>query len=225
MALRTAVKSDETLSESGNGIDRRESSAAGIEPGSRRATSGVVPEQGSDLLRNDDDTSASLARTGVVPALCLVACFILWACRQPSGQAPGDAGALAHRSGAALVPAPVSGAAEAVVRDAVARAGADGRRVVVYAGATWCEPCQAFHHALESGEVASRFPDIDFLAFDVDRDRDRLLAAGYRWTLIPMFALPNADGRFSGEAVVQGGVRGEPSVPSISGRLDKMLAP
>jgi thiol-disulfide isomerase/thioredoxin len=35
-----------------------------------------------------------------------------------------------------------------VVREARAREAADGRTLLVYVGATWCEPCQRFHHAV-----------------------------------------------------------------------------
>jgi thiol-disulfide isomerase/thioredoxin len=122
-----------------------------------------------------------------------------------------------------LLNAPADGDVDAVVRVAQAKAMADHRRVVVYVGATWCEPCQRFHHAAERGELDAEFPDVDLLAFDEDRDNQRLVAAGYKSKLIPLFALPGPDGRASGMQV-EGGIKGEGAVGFLAPRLEKMLA-
>src|SRR5688500_17577719 len=37
---------------------------------------------------------------------------------------------------------------DALVRDAIAAAQAESQRVVVYVGASWCEPCKRFHEAV-----------------------------------------------------------------------------
>ncbi|MGH7295818.1 MAG: thioredoxin [Polyangiaceae bacterium] len=118
--------------------------------------------------------------------------------------------------------APAVGEVDAAVRDAMKRASAEHRRVVVYVGATWCEPCQRFHHAAERGELDSTFPDVDLLTYDMDRDARRLVAAGYVSKLIPLFALPGPDGRASGKQV-EGGIKGEGAVGFIAPRLQKML--
>ena len=53
---------------------------------------------------------------------------------------------LAHRG----EPAPPL---EQFVQQHVEEADASGKRVLVYVGATWCEPCKRFHKALASGEL------------------------------------------------------------------------
>ena len=45
-----------------------------------------------------------------------------------------------------LTPAP-PGEAAAVVASELTRARREGRELLVYVGATWCEPCQRFHRA------------------------------------------------------------------------------
>jgi hypothetical protein len=119
--------------------------------------------------------------------------------------------------------APASGDVDAIVRDAQAAAERDHRRVVVYVGATWCEPCQRFHHAAEEGELDAQFPDVDLLVFDADRDGGRLQAAGYAWKkYIPYFALPGPDGRASGKEF-EGGIKGEGAVSHLTPRLLGLL--
>jgi len=115
------------------------------------------------------------------------------------------------------------GAVEVVVRDTLAQAHTEGRTVVVYVGATWCEPCQYFHHAAERGELDSVFPRTTLLEFDLDRDRERLVAAGYVSKYIPLFALPGPDGAASGKQI-EGGIKGDGGVGYIVGRLTEMLS-
>jgi thiol-disulfide isomerase/thioredoxin len=119
--------------------------------------------------------------------------------------------------------APPRGDVDALVRAAVTAATAEKRRVVVYVGAPWCEPCQRFHHAVERGDLDGTFPDVDLLTFDADRDGERLASAGYVSKLIPLLALPGPDGRASGKQV-EGGIKGEGAVGYIAPRLQQMLA-
>ena len=151
-------------------------------------------------------------------------------CKTPADASPEPGTSATVTSAAApsgrkmrVTNAPAEGDVDVVVRDAIARATADKRRVVVYVGATWCEPCQRFHHAAERGELDAKFPDVDLLGFDTDRDNERLASAGYVSRLIPLFALPGADGRASGKQV-EGGIKGEGAVGFIAPRLEKMLA-
>jgi len=120
-----------------------------------------------------------------------------------------------------LKDAPAEGDVADAVRATLAEAG-ERRRVVVYVGASWCEPCQRFHHAAQQGELDATFPDVDFLVFDLDRDRERLVSAGYVSKLIPLFALPGPDGRASGKQV-EGGIKGDGAVGYMAPRLKKML--
>jgi thiol-disulfide isomerase/thioredoxin len=157
----------------------------------------------------------------------LVTLLLLLACK---GQGDISADPGAHPVGSSAVAAgklrvleaPADGAIEVAVKDAMDQASAAHRRVVVYVGATWCEPCQRFHHAAEKGELDSSFPDVDLLSYDMDRDGKRLVAAGYVSKLIPLFALPGPDGRASGKQV-EGGIKGEGAVGFIAPRLQKML--
>ncbi len=122
-----------------------------------------------------------------------------------------------------LTEASAAGDVEPLVRAAMTKASAAHRHLIVYAGATWCEPCQRFHHAAAQGELDLAFPDLDILAFDIDRDGERLASAGYVSKLIPLFALPNADGTASGKQI-EGGVKGDGAVAYITPRLKGLLA-
>jgi thiol:disulfide interchange protein len=119
--------------------------------------------------------------------------------------------------------APADGEVDAIVRAAVATAIPEKRRVVVFVGAAWCEPCRRFHRAVEQGTLDATFPDVDLLTFDADRDGERLASAGYVSRLIPLLALPGPDGRASGKQV-EGGIKGDRAVAYIAPRLEELLA-
>jgi thiol-disulfide isomerase/thioredoxin len=123
------------------------------------------------------------------------------------------------------VEASATGDLAAEVSGALSAASAQGRTVIVYVGATWCEPCQRFHHAVEQGELNSvaSLAHVRFLDFDLDRDRERLAAAGYQSKYIPLFALPGPDGRASGKQV-EGGIKGDGAVAYMVPRLTALLA-
>lgn len=109
-----------------------------------------------------------------------------------------------------------------LVRAERERAAADGRDLLVYVGAKWCEPCQRFHEAAHRGELDADFPNLTILEFDLDEDRDRINAAGYSSKLIPLFVMPGPDGRGS-SVRFEGGVKGERAVANITPRLRKLL--
>jgi hypothetical protein len=111
----------------------------------------------------------------------------------------------------------------ALVRDASQRAQAAHRRLVVYVGATWCEPCQEMHAALAAHRLDQAFPDLTLLMFDLDRDGDALAQAGYESEYIPLFAIPTAEGRSSSHRAM-GGKKGEDNVPLLAGKLQALLA-
>lgn len=132
------------------------------------------------------------------------------------------AGPLVLARGVRIVHAgPGSDAARVVVAERE-RAKADGRDVVVYVGAKWCEPCQHFHKAAAKGELDAEFPDLTLLEFDLDEDRDRLATAGYVSDFIPLFAMPGPDGRAS-DKKFEGSVKGEGAVANIAPRLRSLL--
>lgn len=97
-----------------------------------------------------------------------------------------------------------------------------GRTPLVYVGAPWCEPCQRFHKAAEAGELDRRFSDLAILEFNLDVDADRLRAAGYTADLIPLLAVPAADGR-STDKKMFGSVKGAGAVANMTPRLAALL--
>ncbi len=100
---------------------------------------------------------------------------------------------------------------EHFVQQHVEEADASGQRVLVYVGATWCEPCQRFHKALESGQLDEALAGTKFLEFDSDRDGAELRAAGYGSKYIPLFSVPDQSGHASGRAI-QGSIKGDDAV-------------
>jgi thiol-disulfide isomerase/thioredoxin len=94
--------------------------------------------------------------------------------------------------------------------------------LVVYVGASWCEPCQRFHRAAEAGALDGALPRLILIEFDLDRDHDRLVAAGYDSKYIPLFALASADGTASSHRI-EGAIKGEGAVDFILPRLQALL--
>lgn len=96
------------------------------------------------------------------------------------------------------------------------------RPVVVYVGATWCEPCKRFHDSVQSGELAGVLPPILFIEYDLDKDKERLVSAGYQSKMIPLFAKPNPDGTSSGKQI-EGSIKGPGATMQIVPRLKNLL--
>jgi thiol-disulfide isomerase/thioredoxin len=142
--------------------------------------------------------------------------------KSPSATATATATAATKAKGIELIPAP-PGDVPAVVKTERDAARARGRKLLVYIGATWCEPCQRFHHAAEAGELDSEFPTLSLLVFDADRDGDRLRAAGYAPGYIPYFGVPDEEGKATSNAT-EGGIKGEGAVEHITPRLAKLVA-
>ena len=126
--------------------------------------------------------------------------------------------------GVEMVAAPAGGDVPTTVKRELERAQRDGRQLLVYVGATWCEPCQRFHRAAAEHKLDRDFPSLRLLEFDDDRDVERLAAAGYTSRLIPLFARPRDDGRASGRQI-EGSVKGDGAVGEIVPRLRALLAP
>lgn len=105
-----------------------------------------------------------------------------------------EADAAQPESGVRIVVAAQDGDALSLIRTERLRAKAEGRVLVVYAGAEWCAPCKRFKNVVRAGSLDEKLPKTTLLVFDADRDTDRLAAAGYRVEFIPYAALPGADG-------------------------------
>ena len=138
-----------------------------------------------------------------------------------SGQ--GAAGPFAPSNAVRFVQPPADGDVSAIVKSELATAKPEGRTVLVYVGATWCEPCKEFHKAASKGELDATFPTLTLIEFDADRDDARLRSAGYRSKYIPLFAIPSDDGRSSGHQIEGSAQKGDKVVPGITERLKELL--
>ena len=123
----------------------------------------------------------------------------------------------------ALIDAPGAGDIEPIVAGELGRAFAVHDQLLVYVGASWCEPCRDFHDAAEKGELDRDLGGVRLLVFDADRDTDALESAGYHSEYIPLFAVPRLDGRASGKQI-EGAVKGRDAVAQIVPRLQALLA-
>jgi thiol-disulfide isomerase/thioredoxin len=163
-----------------------------------------------------------------ITAGALLAAAALGACARGDAErarpaaATSAAAAPARPSKVELTPAPEGEDVATLVRRELERARADGRELVVYVGASWCEPCRRFHEAARDGELDAAFPTLRLVEFDLDRDDARLRAAGYASKMIPLFAAPGADGRATG-LQIEGSIKGDGAVAQIAPRLERML--
>jgi hypothetical protein len=121
-----------------------------------------------------------------------------------------------------FVPAPAEGEVATLVQAAAAKAKGEGRTLVVYTGAVWCDPCRRFHEAATRGDLGPELDGLTLIEFDLDRDADRLRAAGYTSKYIPLFARPAADGRSTGKQI-EGSIKGDGAVKEISPRLAALV--
>jgi hypothetical protein len=97
-------------------------------------------------------------------------------------------------------------------------------RVLVYVGASWCEPCRYFHEALTAGRLDDVLGGMRVIEYDLDRHKQALVDAGYQSRLIPLFALPNPDGTASNRTF-SGSIKGPDSVDqNIAPRLRTLLS-
>lgn len=145
----------------------------------------------------------------VVGALALGAC-------SSSGDAP------AAPAGPARLVRAAPGEVAPLVVAALADARAARRRVLVYVGAPWCEPCVALHAAAARGALDAALPGLTLLEFDLDVDEERLAAAGYASKFVPLFVVPGADGRATARAT-EGARKGGDYVQELVPRLQALL--
>ena len=96
------------------------------------------------------------------------------------------------------------------------------RNMLVYIGATWCEPCRRFHEAAEKGELDRDFPNLTLLEYDLDKDGTVLQSAGYAPRYIPYFGVPGDDGRATDRSI-EGSVKGDQAVSYLTPKLKDLL--
>ncbi|MBX3184263.1 MAG: thioredoxin family protein [Polyangiaceae bacterium] len=140
--------------------------------------------------------------------------------------APAPSGAaLASSARPSDAPRFVPGETSAGVAAAVAAqlAKSPDQRVLVYVGASWCEPCHVFHRAVTAGAVDEALPGVVFVEYDWDRDSAALKAAGYDTKMLPLFAVPEASGRASGRQIA-GSIKGPGATQNLVPRLTRLLA-
>jgi thiol:disulfide interchange protein len=168
----------------------------------------------------------------LLAGLLLVTIALLGSCRRPASKS-SKAGPMAVPSALAASNAPPpsflryprqSGALEPWVQEQVELAEAAHLRVLVYVGASWCEPCQRFHQAVEHGELNGALNGLRFLEFDQDQDAAALKTAGYIYQYIPVLALPDPDGRNHGK-MISGSIKGARAVKEdLVPRLQALLS-
>lgn len=112
----------------------------------------------------------------------------------PTAPSSAPAGPRKPGEGIKVVTAAADGDTLSTIRTARLQAKADGRVLVVYVSATWCEPCRRMKEEIHAGRLDDALGKTTLLAFDADRDADRLASAGYTFSFIPFVALPGADG-------------------------------
>jgi hypothetical protein len=122
-----------------------------------------------------------------------------------------------------LIDAPPGGDVEPIITSELAQAMAAQDSLLVYVGASWCEPCQHFHDAAAAGKLDSELGGLRLLGFDADRDSEALEAAGYHSNLIPLFAVPRIDGKASGKHT-EGAFKDRDAVAQLVPRLKVLLA-
>lgn len=122
------------------------------------------------------------------------------------------------------IKAPAGEDAASVVKRELERAQIDRKRLLVYVGAKWCEPCTRFHDAAEAGQLDGVFPNVRLVEFDLDVDGERLARAGYASKMIPLFAIPTENGTGSGKQI-EGSIKGEGAVLNLQNRLKPLLEP
>jgi hypothetical protein len=153
-------------------------------------------------------------------AFATAALLLFVGCTKPMPAPPAiDANATVR-----FVTAPMDGVVSTIMADQLSRSKTENRRVLLYAGASWCEPCRFFHEAVDRGELTGKLGAVDLVAFDAQADAERMLLSGYESQFIPLFALPNPDGKASGR-YIEGSTKGASAVnDDLVPRLKELLA-
>ena len=146
-------------------------------------------------------------------------------CEQPPAPTPAQEASPSEptKAGVEIQSAPAKGALTEIIAKEQARAKTDGRRLLVYVGATWCEPCQYFKQAIKRGELDAEFAGLRLLELDRDRDEARLREAGCLSRMIPLLARVEG-GRCSSQARMEGSIKGPGAVAQMTPRLKALLA-
>ena len=104
-------------------------------------------------------------------------------------------------------------------REELARA---GRPALIYVGAAWCEPCKRFKAAAAAGQLDADLPGLVLLELDHGRDEAALAAMGCTSRMIPLLAVPDAEGRCT-ERRLEGAIKGDGAVAWMTPRVQALL--
>lgn len=141
--------------------------------------------------------------------------LVLAAC-QPGGGAKSGAGKRAELVSAG------PGAIAPLLQLAADQARTDARRLVVYVGASWCEPCRYFLDAVAADALPDRFSDLRFIKFDFDVDERRLQEAGLGGQMLPRFVLIGPQGQATDRSF-EGSIKGPQAIDDLIAKLDTLL--
>jgi thiol-disulfide isomerase/thioredoxin len=161
-------------------------SASGAARRARFAALGILVASLAFVASCNHPPKASIGQDGPVSSTS--------AASQRETGAPASIGSAAPVGALMYVPATEEGDALSLIRTKRLEAKAEGRVLVVYVGATWCEPCRKMKEEIHAGRLDAKLGKTTFLAFDADRDAERLASAGYTFKFVPYVALPGADG-------------------------------
>ena len=142
------------------------------------------------------------------------ALLVLLACNSQS--APPSGGRVE------IIAAPATGDIAPYIASEVSRGARDRVPVLVYVGATWCEPCRDFHAAAMAGKLDAALGPLRLVEYDLDRDESQLAAIGYTSKLVPLFARPAADGKATGTQI-EGVKKGRDYVEQLTPRVRSLL--
>ena len=164
--------------------------------------SACTPKSGGEDVKPDVTSPVSVSTTAAVSA-------------SPSPP-PGERGKVVVET------AKADSDAISAIRTARLQAKAANRVLVVYVSATWCDPCKKLKAEIEAGRLDDRLGKTTLLAFDADKDGERLLAAGYSFKFVPYVALPGADGHPADSQQATGS--GKDAWKELLGKLDAWQA-
>jgi hypothetical protein len=135
---------------------------------------------------------------------------------------PASTAPRSHARPELVAVAPTEPTVRARLASEAARAEADGRVLLAYVGATWCEPCQRFHDALVRGELDRELAGVRFVEFDFDAHGPGLTEAGCTSRMIPLFSRVSSDGACT-ERRHGGAIKGDGAVDFLLPRVKELM--
>jgi hypothetical protein len=112
----------------------------------------------------------------------------------------------------------VSNVAKTVKRE-LEQAAEDKKKLIVYVGATWCLPCKEFYRASLEPDFGPELSGVRLIKFDLDKHQTLLTRAGYGSELIPLFVVPDAEGRGTGRRFYGTKYKGQEGTNDLQKRL------